>query len=151
MACLILPGSGDWPRRLGAVSRDGREGDAEGDAGFVGGQRVKEGCHPVTLVTRISTSQPKADFEASQREKPANINDFELRNSAENAHFQKLEDWNIRYLEGAALREFDANLTRADTERPAWQDIIADWAELHGIHWQEAAAALIALGLTPPR
>jgi hypothetical protein len=67
-----------------------------------------------------------------------------------NAHFQELEDWNIRYLERAALREFDANLVRACAERAAWQDTIADWAELHGTLCQEAETALIALGLTPP-
>ena len=47
------------------------------------------------------------------------------------------------------MREFGANLTRADADRAAWQDIVADWAEQHGTHWQQAEAALIALGLTP--
>ena len=90
-------------RRLGAVTRDGRESDVKSDASFVAGPQVKEGCHPVTPVTRISTRQPKADFEASEAEKPANINEFDLRNSAQNARFQKLEDWNIRYLGAGRL------------------------------------------------
>jgi hypothetical protein len=48
------------------------------------------------------------------------------------------------------LREFDGNLTRTHADRAAWWDIVAEWAELHGADRQEAEAAMIALGMTPP-
>jgi hypothetical protein len=48
------------------------------------------------------------------------------------------------------VREFDAHLTRAHAERAAWQDIVAEWAKLHGTDRQEAEMALIAIGLSRP-
>ncbi len=63
---------------------------------------------------------------------------------------RNLEERKIKYLERAAVREFDANLTRTYAERAVWEDIIADWAELHGTDQQHAETAPIALGLTRP-
>jgi hypothetical protein len=60
---------------------------------FVQEQRVAEGCHPVTPVTRISASQPKANFEGSQPDTHSEVDSLGTRDSAENVHFQKLEDW----------------------------------------------------------
>ena len=134
-------------RCLGGVTHDAREGDAEGDTGFVASQQLRRCCHPVT---RISVSQPKADFEGKQRENGSNVNEPGSTDEAKNAHFQKCEDWKIRYLERAAVREFDGNLTRDYAERAAWQEIVAEWAELHGADRHEAEAALIVLGLTRP-
>jgi hypothetical protein len=34
--------------------------------------------------------------------------------------------------------------------RRGWQDIVAEWADLHGIDRDDAEAALIALGMTRP-
>ena len=116
---------------------------------FVQEQRVAEGCHPVTPVTRISASQPKANFEGSQPDTHSEVDSLGTRDSAEKVHFQKLEGWKIRYLERAGLREFDGNLTRTHADRAAWRDIVAEWAELHGADRQEAEAAMIALGMTP--
>jgi hypothetical protein len=49
-------------QRLGPVTRDAPEGETKGDAGSLEDQRVRHGCHPVTIVIPKNSSQPKADF-----------------------------------------------------------------------------------------
>ena len=144
--------SGIWAlaRRLGAVARDGSEGDTKGDASLASDHQVKRGCHPVTPVAHILTSQPESAFKGVQPENRDEINGVASQYNAENAYLENLEDWKIRYLERAAVREFDANLRRAYAERAAWEDIVAEWAELHATDGREAERELLALGLTRP-
>lgn len=145
-----LSGINRLASRLGAVSRETPEGDAEGDMLSVEGQQVTGECLPVSPVSPFFASQPKADFQANQPENGGNFNKLSSPDRAKNPHFEKLEDWKIRYLERAGVREFDANLTRDYAERAAWQDIVAEWAELHGTHREDAEAALIARGMARP-
>ena len=81
---------------------------------------------------------------------PNEVNELASVPCAKNAHRQKATDWQIKYLERSALREFDGNLERADAEKAAWQDIIGEWVALHGGDLPAAKASLIALGLTLP-
>ena len=60
------------------------------------------------------------------------------------------EDWQIKYLERAGVREFDANLTRVYAEPAAWEEIATEWAELHGADRRQAEAALAAIGIPRP-
>lgn len=105
---------------------------------------------PVTPVTRRTGRVETADSPRSATEYAGSTSRLTSPEGANAAQGFDAEDWKIRYLERAALREFDGCLARPDAEQAAWEDIVAESAELYGVDRREAEAMLIEVGLMRP-
>src|ERR1051326_1648495 len=101
-------------------------------------QRVAQPSFPVTLVTR---ERQLINDQLSEEPASTNlhcVNDLCSAETSLTARFGDSEEWKIKYLERAAIRDFDGNKTRTDADVAAWREIVVEKVELDETNWQYA-------------